>query len=219
MSLDFEQARSFMVEQQVRPWDVLDPRVLATLSTVKREDFVPPAHRALAFMDTEVPLPEGESMLSPKLEARLLQDLEVRRHERVLDIGTGSGYMAALLAHKAREVVSLEIKPALAKLAAENLRRAAITNVTVIEADGGKRLPTSGPFDVIALSGSVPQVPQSLLSQLNLGGRLIAIVGQEPVMQATLFTCTGSQQYSRVELFDTIAPRLASFEEPSRFSF
>jgi len=217
--MTIEQARFNMIEQQIRPWDVLDQGVLSLLAVVKREDFVPPAHRSMAFFDTEVPLGHGQSMLSPKVEARLLQELEVRRHERVLEIGAGSGYMAALLAHKARQVVTLEIVPELAAMASANLRRAAISNVSVVEADGAKALPTAGPFDVIVLSGSVAEVPSALLDQLPVGGRLVAVVGQEPVMQATLVTCVAQGEYRSTVLFDTVAPRLAGFKEPSRFAF
>jgi protein-L-isoaspartate(D-aspartate) O-methyltransferase len=214
-----EQARFNMIEQQIRPWDVLDPGVLTLLGVIKREDFVPAAYRAMAFMDTEVPLPGGQQMLAPRVEARLLQELNVRRHERVLEIGAGSGFMAALLSHKARQVVTLEIVPELARLAAENLRRAAVANVSVVEGDGAKRLPTAGPFDVILLSGSVAAVPPSLLNELKVGGRLAAIVGQEPVMRATLVTRVGEHDFRSVALFDTVAPRLLGFDEPSRFHF
>jgi len=217
--MNTEQARFNMIEQQIRPWDVLDPGVLSLLAVVKREDFVPPAYRSMAFFDTEVPLVHGQHMLAPKLEARLLQELGVRRHERVLEIGTGSGYMAALLSHKARQVITLEIDPEIAKMASDNLKRAAISNVSVVEADGSKRLPTAGPFDAILLSGSVATVPPSLLAELKVGGRLAAIVGQEPVMCAVLVTRVGENEFRSVNLFDTVAPRLSGFEEPSRFHF
>ena len=173
----------------------------------------------MAFFDTEVPLGHGQVMLAPKVEGRYLQELDVHRHERVLEVGTGSGYMAALLSHKAREVVTVEIVPELAKTAIENLRRAAITNVSVLQGDASKGLPTPGPFDVIVLSGSVASVPKQLLDELKVGGRLIAIVGQEPVMRATLVTRVGDQEFRHVELFDTVAPRLVGFGEPSRFAF
>ncbi|MGE5863754.1 MAG: protein-L-isoaspartate O-methyltransferase family protein [Rhizobacter sp.] len=217
--MSIEQARFNMIEQQIRPWDVLDQGVLSLLAVVKREDFVPPEHRGMAFFDTEVPLGHGQVMLAPKVEGRYLQELDVHRHERVLEVGTGSGYMAALLSHKAREVVTVEIVPELAKTAIENLRRAAITNVSVLQADASKGLPTPGPFDVIVLSGSVAAVPKQLLDELKVGGRLIAIVGQEPVMRATLVTRVGDQEFRHVELFDTVAPRLVGFGEPSRFAF
>lgn len=217
--MNTEQARFNMIEQQIRPWDVLDASVLSLLAVVKREDFVPAAYRSMAFFDTEVPLPNGQCMLAPKIEARLLQELEVRKHERVLEIGAGSGHMAALLAHKARQVVTLEIDPTLAKLASENLKRASVTNVSVMEGDGSKRLPTAGPFDVILLSGSVASIPQGLLNELKVGGRLAAIVGQEPVMNAVLVTRVGENEFKSVNLFDTVAQRLKGFDEPSRFHF
>lgn len=217
--MNLEQARFNMIEQQIRPWDVLDTSVLSLLAVVRREDFVPPACRAMAFMDLEIPLGEGQSMLSPKVEARLLQELAVQRHERVLEIGAGSGYMAALLAHKARHVTSLEIRPALRQQALINLQRAAVVNAEVREADGAQGLPGEAPFDVILLSGSVAEVPPALLAQLKPSGRLAAIVGQPPIMRALLVTRHGDAAFERVELFDTVAPRLDGFAEPSKFSF
>ncbi|HEY1393072.1 MAG TPA: protein-L-isoaspartate O-methyltransferase [Methylibium sp.] len=217
--MNVEQARFNMIEQQIRPWDVLDTSVLSLLAIVKREDFVPAAQRALAFMDLEVPLADGQAMLSPKVEARMLQELAPARHELVLEVGTGSGYMAALLAHKAQRVVSLEIRPELAAFARQNLQRAAVLNVEVREADGAKGYAAEAPFDAIVLSGSVAEVPQALLDQLKIGGRLIAIVGEEPVMRATLVTRVGEHEFRSVDLFDTVAPRLEHFPEPSKFSF
>jgi len=216
--MNTELARFNMIEQQIRPWDVLDGGVLQLLAAMQREDFVPPEHRALAFVDTQVPLPAGQYMLEPKVEARLLQELHVGRHEQVLEVGAGSGYMAALLAHKAQRVTTLEIEPALVRLATDNLRRAGVSNATVLQADGARGLPGEAPFDVILLSGSVSAVPQTLLDQLKVGGRLAAIVGQEPVMQALLITRT-PDGFRRVELFDTVAPRLSGFGEPTRFQF
>jgi len=217
--MDIEKARFNMIEQQIRPWEVLDLGVLALLNVMKREDFVPEEHRALAFVDMEVPLPGGQCMLWPKVEARLLQELEVKRDESVLEIGAGSGYMAALLAHRARQVVSLEIDPTLVKLATDNLRRADVGNAQVMQADASKSLPVKGPFDVILLSGSVYQVPAAILSLLKVGGRLAAIVGIEPVMTAQLITRTSESDYQTVILFDTVAQRLSGFGEPSRFKF
>jgi protein-L-isoaspartate(D-aspartate) O-methyltransferase len=217
--MNIEQARFNMIEQQIRPWDVLNPGVLELLAVVKREDFVPAEHRALAFVDTEVPLPHGQCMLAPKVEARLLQELAVHKHERVLEIGAGSGHMAALLAHKAQQVTTLEIEPELAQFAAANLQRAGVMNANVVNADGSAGLAGDGPFDVIVLSGSVAEVPQVLLSQLKIGGRLAAIVGAEPVMRAVLITRTGEHGLERRVLFDTVAPRLRSFAEPTRFQF
>jgi protein-L-isoaspartate(D-aspartate) O-methyltransferase len=217
--MNIEQARFNMIEQQIRTWDVLDQSVLSLLAVVKREDFVPGEHKAMAFVDTEVPLRSGQSMLAPKVEARFLQELDVHKHERVLEIGTGSGYMAALLGHKGQRVVTLEILPELASFARGNLERAGLMNVTVRQADGSRGLPEEGPFDAIMLSGSVSAVPPSLLAQLKPGGRLAAVVGEQPIMRGMLFTRGISDDFSSTELFDTVAPRLAGFEEPSRFRF
>ncbi|OGB05666.1 MAG: protein-L-isoaspartate O-methyltransferase [Burkholderiales bacterium RIFCSPHIGHO2_12_FULL_69_20] len=217
--MNIEQARFNMIEQQIRPWDVLDLNVLALLAMVRREDFVPAAYQALAFVDCEVPLGHGQVMLTPKVEARLLQEAQVQRHERVLEIGAGSGFMAALLAHRAQSVITLEKLPALAQLATANLRRAGVLNASVREMDGSRGLSGDGPFDVIMLSGSVPEVPQALLDQLKPGGRLLAIVGQEPVMHGVRITRLSATALQSQDLFDTVAPRLSGFDEPSRFSF
>ncbi len=219
--MNIEQARFNMIEQQIRPWDVLDSHVLSLLAMLKREDFVPAAYKAMAFADTEVPLGSepGQVMLEPKVEARLLQEAQIQRHERVLEIGTGSGFMAALLAHRALSVISLERDGALARQAVANLRRAGVLNASVREQDGAAGLPGDGPFDVIMLSGSVAEVPQTLLDQLKPGGRLLAIVGQEPVMRAVRITRLSATSLQAQDLFDTVAPRLLGFDEPTRFSF
>jgi protein-L-isoaspartate(D-aspartate) O-methyltransferase len=217
--MNIEQARFNMIEQQIRPWNVLDPAVLALLAVVRREDFVPAAYRPLAFVDCEVPLPEGQNMLAPRVEARLLQELALQRHERVLEIGAGSGYMAALLAHRARSVLSLEIRPALATLASANLQRSGATNVKLRVQDGSRPMPEEGPFDAILLSGSVSSVPQPLLALMAPGGRLVAIVGDEPVMRAVRVRRLSESGFESVELFDTVATRLSGFGEPSRFHF
>jgi protein-L-isoaspartate(D-aspartate) O-methyltransferase len=217
--MNIELARFNMIEQQIRPWDVLDAGVLELLAVVKREDFVPAAYKAMAFVDTEVPLPGGQCMLTPKVEARLLQELVVRKHERVLEVGAGSGYMAALLAHKAQSVTTLEIRPELARMARDNLRRAGVMNASVIDADGAPGLTADAPFDVIVLSGSVADVPSALLQQLKVGGRLAAIVGQEPVMRGTLVRRSAEHGFETTVLFDTVAQRLVGFPEPTRFHF
>ena len=219
MTTTLEQVRFNMIEQQIRPWEVLDPDVLSLLAVVRREDFVPSQYRALAFVDTEIPLPDGQVMLSPKVEARLLQEVHLSPDERVLEVGAGSGHMAALLARKALQVTTLEIRPTLAAMAAANLRRAGVSNASVREADGVHGLPGQAPFDAIVLSGSAATVPQRLLEQLRIGGRLVAIVGDEPVMQAVLITRVAEQQFKRVVLFDTVAPRLQGFPQPARFRF
>lgn len=219
-------ARYNLIQQQIRPWDVADQKVLDTLEQVHREDFVPAAYRSLAFVDMEIPLrgnPEtavqnGQCMLKPNLEARLLQTLKVQKHERVLEIGAGSGHMAALLAYNADHVVTLEIDPELAQMARDNLERAGVTNVTVRQADGARDSVTDGPFDAIVLSGSVAEVPAQLLALLNDGGRLLTITGQEPVMRATLVRKQGDR-FETTHPFDVNAARLAHFAEPSGFKF
>jgi protein-L-isoaspartate(D-aspartate) O-methyltransferase len=225
-SMNVETARFNMIEQQIRPWDVLDQGVLSLLGAVRREDFCPPALRALAFVDTQVPLLSGQAhgpcMLEPKVEARLLQELQVQHHEKVLEIGTGSGFMAALLAHRAQQVLTLECVPELVAMARASLQRNGVANATVQQvtvAEGAMGLPAEAPFDVILLSGSVAVVPRDLLAQLKVGGRLAAVVGQEPVMRAKLITRVGDAAFSEVDLFDTVAPRLLGFAEPSRFEF
>ncbi|MDP3617812.1 MAG: protein-L-isoaspartate O-methyltransferase [Rhodoferax sp.] len=217
--MNIEQARFNMIEQQIRPWNVLDDQVLHLLSVVKREDFVPLAHKALAFVDMEIPLGHGQCMLAPRVEARLLQDAAVQKHEKVLEIGTGSGYMAALLAHRAQRVITLEINPELVKLARANLQKAGIHNAEVRQADGAKVALAEGPFDVIMLSGSVAEVPPSLLAQLKVGGRLLAIVGIEPTMCATIITRHSETEFKISQPWDTVAPRLQNFPTPSQFQF
>lgn len=225
--MNIEQARFNMVEQQIRPWNVSDPSVLELLSSVKREDFVPAAHKGLAFADLEIPLLGsheealrlGQCMLAPRLEARMLQDIAIQPHETVLEIGAGSGYMAALLARKARRVVTLEIVPELVTMARNNLRTAGIQNADVRLADGATPTPAEGRYDAIVLSGSVAEVPDALLSLLTIGGRLIAIVGDEPVMRTTIVTRVGEVDLRSVQSWDTLAPRLQHFPEPSRFRF
>ena len=217
--MDLEQARFNMIEQQIRPWDVLDSHVLHLLSVVKREDFVPVAHKALAFVDMEIPLPGGQVMLAPRVEARMLQDLAVQKHEKVLEVGSGSGYMAALLAHRAQRVITLEIDNGLAALARSNLQLSGIHNAEVRHLDGARGVPAEGPFDIILLSGSLAEVPPSLLSHLKIGGRLAAIIGDQPMMRATFVTRLGDSQFRTLQPWDTVAPRLKNFPEPSRFSF
>jgi protein-L-isoaspartate(D-aspartate) O-methyltransferase len=225
--IDIERARFNMIEQQIRPWDVLDLDVLALLSHLKREQFVPQAHQALAFVDMQIPLlspteqalRRGHCMLEPKVEARMLQDVAPKPNEKVLEIGAGTGYMAALLASRAQRVITLEIEPQLAEVAIANLKQAGISNAEVRVADGAKGLAAEGPFDVIVLSGSVAEVPQALLAQLKIGGRLGAIVGEEPMMRATFIERTGEAAWKTDQPWDIVAPRLLNFPEPSRFNF
>lgn len=220
MSLEnLAQARFNMIEQQIRTWNVLDAGVLELLSTVKREDFCPLEHKSLAFGDLEIPLPGGQCMLSPRIDARMLQDLAIKPTDKVLEIGAGSGYMAALLAHRAQHVVSLDLSPELVAMARANLHAAGIRNAEVRCADGSQLPLTEGPFDVIVLSGSVTQVPQDLLQRLSMGGRFGAIVGNLPMMQATFVTRVSATEYSTKQPWDAVVPRLQNFAEPSRFKF
>ncbi|WP_295373896.1 protein-L-isoaspartate O-methyltransferase [uncultured Pseudacidovorax sp.] len=220
-SLVTDPLRFNMIEQQIRPWNVLDLEILELLTEVRREDYVPAAHRSMAFFDMDIPLGDGpgQVMLSPKMEARLLQDLQIKKTDSVLEIGTGSGYMAALLGARAARVLTLEIDPTLAATAVQTLQRNGVTNVEVRHADGAKPLPSGPTFDVILLSGSVARIPQNLLGSLNIGGRLAAIVGDEPVMRAHFVTRTAEGKWDTQEPWDTIAPRLLNFPEPSRFNF
>jgi len=226
-TLDLARARFNMIEQQIRPWEVLDPVVLDLLDRLPREQFVPAGQQALAYVDMELPLAspavEGECMLAPRVEARLLQDLAIRPDDKVLEIGAGSGYMAALLASLASRVVSLEINESLARMARENLQQAGITNADVRVADACANAFTAcaaeGPWNVILLSGSVAEVPPALLSLLAPGGRLGAIVGEEPVMRATIITRVGDNSFQTAQPWDTVAPRLRNFPQASRFRF
>lgn len=217
--MDFEQARFNMIEQQIRPWDVLDPDVLALLAIVKRENFVPAAYKALAFADLRLPIGPQQTMLEPKLEARLLQELGIKNTDTVLEIGTGSGYMTALLAAKAEYVYSIEIDPVLAENAKRNLQRAGVANASVIIGDGAQGWAPHAPYDAIIVSGSLPVLPDSFLKQLKPGGRLIAIIGEAPAMHVTLITRTGDQAFSSVKLFETVVPALMNAEQPEHFVF
>jgi len=222
--MDFERARFNMVEQQIRPWDVLDPLVLETLTELRREDFVPPVCRTLAFADLELPLDidgqqTGEVMLAPKVEARLLQAAAVDRADKVLEIGTGSGFMAALLARLADCVVSYEIHPGLARFARANLERAGARRVELREGNGLLACGRSEVYDRVVLSGSVPFVPTDLLGLLSAGGRLVAIVGDLPVMRAQLITRVSRDEFSTETLFDTVAAPLKAFPAKQRFVF
>jgi len=214
-----ERARFNMIEQQIRPWDVLDPLVLQSLQTIHREDFVPPGRRTLAFVDSEIPLPEGQVMLAPKLEARLLQELDLQPTDQVLEIGTGSGHMAALLSTQAQQVTTIEIRPGLIKLAQDNLQQAGIRNVTVNQGDG---LSLDGwsnrQFDAVLVSGGLPLLPDPLRALLKTGGRLIAIIGEAPVMRAMRIE-RRPEGFVEEGLFETLIPMLDNIPPMSRFRF
>ncbi|WP_186143379.1 protein-L-isoaspartate O-methyltransferase family protein [Burkholderia gladioli] len=217
--MNIDNARFNMIEQQIRPWEVLDPEVLSLLSVVKRELYVPSVYRDLAFADLELPLPGGQKMLAPRIEARMLQELAVKKHESILEIGAGSGYMAALLAHRGQHVVTVDIDPALVQFATDNLRDNGVSNAEVVLADAARGLPEKGPYDVICVSGGLPVVPQELLEQLKVGGRLAAFVGSRPVMKAQIITRIDDKQFRVADVFETYVDHLVNAMEPSRFKF
>jgi protein-L-isoaspartate(D-aspartate) O-methyltransferase len=217
--MNVEQARSNMVEQQIRTWDVLDQDVLDLLYAVPREEFVPPQHKALAFSDLQIPLGDNQRMWEPKLEARVLQELDVHKTDRVLEVGTGSGYLTALLAHRAAQVVSVEINPRLAEFGMRNLERHGADNVHLEVGDAARGWARNAPYQVIVLGGSTPLLPRAYLEQLDVGGRLLAVVGEPPVMSARLVTCTAPGAYNTVDLFETVLAPLINAERPPRFRF
>jgi len=217
--MNIEQARFNMIQQQIRPWNVLDQDVLDLLHVVKREQFVPAAYQNLAFADVEIPLPGGEAMLAPKFEARILQETGVKKHETVLEIGTGSGYMAALLAHRAAKVTTVEINPETAELAKKNLANAGIHNVTVEVGNGAQGWEKGAPYDVIVISGALEVLPEAILKQVKVGGRIAAIVGQAPVMEAAIISRTGENTYSTIKVFETNVRYLTGAPVPSHFQF
>lgn len=213
-----EQARFNMVEQQIRPWDVLDTGVLDLLKKLKREQFVPPAQRDLAFMDLDIPLGHGAKMWQPKLEARALQALDLQRGDEVLEVGTGSGYLTALLANLAAHVTSVEIVKELSETAARNLVAHHIDNVTLEIGDAANGWGTVQ-YDAIVLTGSVPLQPAALLRNLKLGGRMFAVIGDAPAMEACLITRTSAESFSSVALFETSVAPLLNAPQPQRFVF
>lgn len=216
--MNLDQARFNMVEQQIRTWEVLDQEVLDLLFEVRREEFAPPSAKSLAFVDMEIPLGHGEVMLAPKLEARMLQELGVKSTDKVLEIGSGSGYMTALLAKRANFVDSVEIVPELSAFAAKNLAAHGIENVKLHLGDGAQGW-SGGPYDVIVLTGSTPILAPSFLNKLNPGGRMLAVIGDAPVMKATLFNVAGPNEVARVELFETCISPLRNAPQPKRFVF
>jgi protein-L-isoaspartate(D-aspartate) O-methyltransferase len=217
--MNLEQARANMVEQQIRPWDVLDQDVLDLLYVVPREEFVPPQHRALAFSDLQIPLGHGQRMWEPKMEARVLQELGVHKSDQVLEVGTGSGYLTALLAHRAARVVSVEIERELAELGRRNLERHGADNVILEIGDAARGWPRHAPYQVIVLTGSTPLLPRAFLEQLDVGGRLFAVVGEPPAMSARLVTCIAPGAYNSTDLFETVLAPLVNCERPPRFRF
>jgi protein-L-isoaspartate(D-aspartate) O-methyltransferase len=217
--MNIEQARFNMIEQQIRPWNVLDTEILDLLHVVKREQFVPAAYQNLAFADVEIPLPGGEAMFAPKIEARVLQEINLKKHETVLEIGTGSGYMAALLAHKGAKVTTVEINPEVKELAVKNLAKAAVSNVTVELGNGAQGWDKGAPYDVIVISGALEVLPEAILQQVKVGGRIACITGQPPVMEFNIITRTGETAYNTVKVFETNVKYLSGAPATSHFQF
>jgi len=216
--MNLERARTQMLEQQVRAWEVLDPRVLDAMAQVPREEFVPPRYRGVAFADTAVPLAHGQVMMTPKVEGRLLQALDLKAGDRVLEIGTGSGFLAACLAQLTAEVTTLEIFPDLSERAGRVLSRLAVPNVKLEVGDVFQAFPP-GSYDAIAVTGSLPVYDPRLEGLLSRDGRLFLIVGQAPVMEALLVTRIGSEEYTRESLFETVVPALRNAPSPSAFEW
>ncbi len=217
--MDFEQARYNMVESQIRTWEVIDQDVLDLLFVVKREDFIPPQYRTLAFVDMEIPLGYGEFMLPAKLEARILQELELKKTDTVLEIGTGSGYLTALLAHRSQHVTSIEIIPEFSKQTQHKLANLDFSNVTLEIGDGARGWNKSAPYDAIVLTGSLPMLPDVFLKHLKPLGRLFAVVGDAPAMQAKLITHSRASVFSTIDLFETNIAPLRNALQPKRFVF
>lgn len=217
--MNIEQARHNMIEQQIRTWDVLDQRVLEQLLRTPREDFVPTAYRSAAFTDMMVPIGHDRVMLEPKLEARLLQALAVQPHEKVLEVGTGSGYLTALLAGMASQVISVESVPELHEQAKALLARRRIDNVTLEQGDAINGWDAQQPYDAIAVTGSLAKLPQGLMSNLQIGGRLFAVIGEEPVMEAILVTRINANEWREEILFETVVPPLMSTQKVQHFTF
>ncbi len=216
--MNIEQARFNMIEQQIRPWNVLDTDVLTLLTIVKRENFLPEQQKNLAFFDTELALPDGGKMLTPKVEARIVQEVAVKKHEQVLVVGAGSGYLSALLAYHARHVTSVELSPAVYALAEQNLLREGVSNVTLELGNGALGWPAAAPYDVIVVTGSLPVLPDELQQQLKVGGRLFVIAGSAPSMTARLVTRSSEKEFTSSSLFDTNIAPLRDVAPVSHFS-
>jgi len=219
LQLDVELARFNMVEQQIRPWEVLDQRVLDLLLRIRREEYVPARYRALAFADMEIPLGHGETMLAPKIEARMLQELALAPGDRILEVGTGSGYMTALLASLGSHVCSVDIVPEFTQTAGAKLAAHGVTNVTLETGDAARGWDRHAPYDAIMVTGSMPVLPDAFAKSLRPGGRLIVVVGEPPVMEARLITCVAAGAYSTTGLFETCIAPLRNAVQPERFVF
>lgn len=215
--MNIELARHNMIEQQIRPWEVLDQKVLNLIADVPREEFVPAAYMNLAFCDMNVPIGYNEVMMAPKLEARMLQALDIQRHETVLEIGTGTGYVTTLLAKLARYVYSVDIHGEFVASAQGKLASDGTLNVTIEQADAAQGWGKYAPYEVIAITGSLPMLPMAFQESLAIGGRLFVIVGDAPVMEAKLITRIGQNEYQVQNLFETEMPPLRNAVQPNRF--
>lgn len=217
--MNIEQTRFNMVAQQIRPWYVFDDTVLDLLYKFKREEFVPAESRTLAFVDMEIPLGHGQVMLTPKMEARIVQELHINKTDKILEIGSGSGYMTALLAEKGAHVYSVEIFPELKAMAENNLKAHGIANITLELGDAAQGWPQHGPYDAIVLTASTPALPEAFQNSLSPGGRLFAIVGEDPVMEALIITCVAPGKFTTAKLFETSTASLINALQPARFTF
>ena len=217
--MDLEKARFNMIEQQIRPWEVLDDTILCLLQRIKREEYVPEAYRAMAFMDLEIPLGHGESMLSPKVEARLVQELHLDPTDKVLEVGTGCGYMTALLASLAGHVHSLEIIPEFSQAAAQKLAAHDISNVTCEIGDAARGWQKHAPYDVIVVTGSLPLLPDEFIAQLKPGGRVLAFIGLAPAMEARLTRLIEPGVIDSEVIFETDVRALKNASQPAQFAF
>ncbi len=219
MTLDIAQARANMIAQQIRPWHAADDTVLEVLNLVPREDFVPEAYRSLAFTDVEIPLSDGEIMLKPNLQARILNILDVQADDKILEIGTGTGYMTACLATLGLHVDSVDINATFTAVATANLVAHDIDNVQLITADASKGWGEEMTYDVIVVTGSMPEASDHFARRLKTGGRLLMVIGNEPAMTATLTTRVGQNEFEQEGLFETVIPPLKNTEIPVEFSF
>ncbi len=217
--MDFEKAKFNLVEQQIRTWNVLNPVLLETLSSVPREKFVPEKYRGMAFADMNIPIGDGQVMIQPNVEARMLQALDPLQHEVVLEIGSGTGYTAALLAHHAQRVETVEIRPEFVSLARNNLSEVGIVNVSVHQGDAARGWGTDVEYDCILFSGSVSEIPVQYKNSLVVGGRLAAIVGKDPIMNAVLVKRIGATTWEMTYLFETLLPPLDNFQSRPEFVF
>jgi len=218
-AMNIDQARFNMIEQQIRPWDVLDDQILGTLSSTPRENFVPERYRALAFSDISVPLSHDQAMMPPKLEGKLLQSLSIRSTDRILEIGTGSGYLTACLANLGGSVHSVDLYDDFIEQARTRLEQHSIKTVTFEQGDAAAGWKSDNGFDVIAVTGSLPVLHHGYHTLLNRGGRLFVIAGKPPIMQALLITRVGDQEWNQESLFETSIPALLNAPEPEEFKF